>query len=93
MKYIITESQYNKLWLLRRYDLVKESFNVVSSYMDPCIFNSFDLFERIFLHNMMDDLHQYYYEINDFDYNGTMEVLGDMFYVDITEMYYNRECK
>lgn len=92
MKFIITESQNNRMWLLRRYDLVEETFRESAKYVDPCKFNSFDEYERRFLYYMMDDLHPYFYDIEGFDYKGTMKELQDMFYVEITELYFDRRC-
>jgi hypothetical protein len=40
----------------------------------------------------MDELHPHFYDIEGFDYNGIREELIEMFYVDITESYYNRRC-
>jgi len=92
MKFIITESQNNRMWLLRRYELVEEAFSESAKYIDPCKFNSFDEYEKRFLYYMMDDLHPYFYDIEGFDYKGTMNELQDMFYVEITELYFDRRC-
>ena len=92
MKIIITESQNNKLWLLRRYEFVKESFDETVLYVNICMFDSFDDYERRFMFVMMDDLHHLYYLIEDFDYEGIMSELKDMFYVELTELYYERNC-
>ena len=92
MKFIITESQNNRLWLLRRYDLVSEAFKETVNYINPCEFNSYDGYETRFVMYMMDELHPHFYDIEGFDYNGIREELIEMFYVDITESYYNRRC-
>ena len=88
MKFIITESQSNRLWLLRRYDLVKKAFKEIDDYINPFLFDSFEDYERRFLQYMMDELHPYFYEIEEFDYDGVMKELQDMFYVEITESYF-----
>jgi len=92
MKIIITESQYNKIWLLRRYDLVKDSFEETLDTINPCKFKSFDEYERRFVNIMMDELHPVYYLIDNFDYEGMISELKDMFYVELTELYYERNC-
>ena len=101
MEYIITESQYdrivqssNRLWILRRYEMVKKAFIETLKYVNPCKYDSFDRYETEFYHNLMDDIHESYYLIDGFDYNGVMEELKDIFYVDITEIYYDsrRKC-
>jgi hypothetical protein len=93
MKIIITESQKNRLWLLRRYELVKESFDAIFMYIkNPCKFNSFEHYERTFVDLMMDELHPEYYLINNFDYDGIISELKDLFYVELTELYYERNC-
>jgi hypothetical protein len=92
MKIIITESQNNRVWLLRRYELVKESFDETVLYVNICMFDSFDDYERRFMFVMMDDLHYLYYLIEDFDYEGIMSELKDMFYVELTELFYERNC-
>ena len=56
------------------------------------MFDSFDDYERRFVLIMMGELHPEYYMINTFDYDGIMSELKDMFYVDITELYYGRKC-
>ena len=92
MKIIITESQYGRIWLLRRYKLVENSFEEAFNTINPCKFKSFDDYERRFVHLMMEELHPEYYFIDDFDYEGTKSELKDMFYVELTEMYYERRC-
>jgi hypothetical protein len=41
---------------------------------------------------MMEELHPEYYFIDDFDYEGTKSELKDMFYVELTELYWGRKC-
>ena len=92
MKIIITESQYNRIWLLRRYDLVKDSFEETANFIDVCTYHSFDEYERRFVNVMMDELHPVYYLIDNFDYEGMISELKDMFYVELTELYWGRNC-
>ena len=92
MKFIITESQNSRLWLLRRYPLVNYAFEETVRYIDPCKFNSYYDYETRFVMYMMDELHPHFYDIEGFDYNGVRESLIDMFYVNITESYHNRKC-
>lgn len=97
MEYIITESQYdrmiqssNRLWILRRYEMVRNAFMGTLKYVDPCKYDSFERYETEFYHTLMDDIHESYYLIDGFDYNGVMEELKDIFYVDLTEDYFKR---
>jgi hypothetical protein len=94
MKIIITESQHKKLqmrqWLLRRYDLVKSAFNDAIDEVNPCRWPTFDLYETFFYSVFMDGLHPEYYLIDDFDYNGIKSVLMELFYVELTEHYYDK---
>jgi hypothetical protein len=101
MKYLITEDQYdrivqssNRLWILRRYDLVKKTSIEVLKYVNPCEFNNFDDYESVFYNHLMDDIHEEYYLIDDFDYAGVVKELEVLFYVDVTEKYYDgrRRC-
>jgi len=92
MIFIITESQNNLRWLMRRYDLVKEYLKSNLKDINPCRFDSFDAYEIRVLAYTMDDLHHLYYDIDGFDYEGVMKELDNMFYVEITESYFRRDC-
>jgi hypothetical protein len=37
----------------------------------------------------MDNIHESYYLIDGFDYEGVMDEISQMFYVDLTEYYFN----
>ena len=91
MKIIITESQHNRLWLLRRYNLVKSEFDKTLDYVDPCEFKTFESYESYFYSVFMDAIHPEYYLIDNFDYNGTKEELIDLFYVELTEHYFDKK--
>ena len=98
MKYIITESQYNRisqsynrLWILRRYNLIKQTSIEVLKYVNPCDFGNFDDYESVFYNHLMDDIHQEYYLIDNFDYAGVVKELEELFYVDLTEDYFKRK--
>jgi hypothetical protein len=93
MKIIITESQYNRIWLLRRYKLVKDSFDESIDDVNPCRFKTFEKYESFFHEVFMNILHPVYYLIDDFDYDGIMSELKDMFYVELTEHYYESKEK
>jgi hypothetical protein len=101
MKYIITEEQYNKVisqkslfWIKRRYDLVKaalkETFEMM--YTDVCRIDDYEKFELKFFSVMMDELHPYFYDDENFnysDYDAMRNILQDLFYVECTEFYFN----
>jgi hypothetical protein len=74
--------------------MVRKSFMETLKYLNPCKYDSFERYETEFYHNLMDDIHESYYLIDGFDYNGVMEELKDLFYVDLTETYYDsrRKC-
>jgi hypothetical protein len=89
MKYIITESQNNRLWLLRRYDLVLHELKESIEGLDPCRFADFDDYEHRLTQYIMDGLHHEFYLMDNFDYEGMRNILKDLFYVDITEAYHS----
>jgi cell wall assembly regulator SMI1 len=98
MKYIITEDQYerivyspSRLWILRRYNLVRKSFMETLKNVDPCTTNSFEQYENEFYLTLMDDLHELYYLIDGFEYLAVFEELKDLFYVNLTEKYFERK--
>jgi hypothetical protein len=93
MKIIITESQYNRIWLLRRYDSVKGAFDESINDVNPCRFKTYEEYESFFYEVFMDILHPEYYLFDDFDYNGIMSELKDMFYVEVTEHYFDKKEK
>ena len=93
MKIIITESQYNRIWLLRRYKLVKDSFEESINDVNPCRFKTFEKYESFFYEVFMEILHPVYYLIGDFDYDGIKEVLKDLFYVELIEHYHDAKEK
>ncbi len=90
MKYIITESQNNKWWLLRRHNIVNHSFKKAISTISPCGEKSFDTFQykiyRVFnfYMSMMDN------EISDYD--EVKFVFIEMFNDKLIEIYDNKEC-
>lgn len=92
MKVIITESQNNRIWLLRRYDLVKSAFKEAINDVIPCSFKTFEEYESFFYEVFMSILHPDYYLFDNFDYNGIMSEVKDMFYVELTEHYFERNC-
>ena len=92
MKVIITESQNNRIWLLRRYDLIKEVFDECFNEIKPCRFKTFDDYESYFYNVFMEILHPDYYLFDNFDYNGIMSEVKDMFYVELNEHYFERNC-
>lgn len=70
--------------------MVKKSFKETLRNVDPCILHPFEQYENEFYHTLMDDIHESYYLIDGFDYLGVFEELKDLFYVDLTEEYFNR---
>ena len=96
MKYIITESQHNKLrmkqWLLRRSELFMSEYNDSLTQTNPCNHDDSKSYVNRVIHYTMDGLHPQFYLIDNFDYELLFEVIFDMVYVDLTEKY-NSEIK
>ena len=100
MKILITESQFERLvktpnhnWVLRRYDLVKSAFKETIDEINVCRWGTFDPYESFFYSVVMDVLHPDYYLLDNFDYNGIKSVLKDLFYVELTEHFYDAKEK
>ena len=96
MKIIITEEQYDRVvntesrnWIRRRFNLVEEELKDTYQLMkdDICRLD-YEVFEYTFFSVLMDGLHPYFYDIEDFDYRGVFNMLTDLFYVECTEFYF-----
>jgi hypothetical protein len=74
--------------------MVRNAFMETLEYVNPCKYNSFEQYETVFYNHLMDDIHEEYYLIDDFDYAGVVKELEELFYVDVTETYYDgrRRC-
>ena len=96
MRYIISESQHNKLrmkqWLLRRGELFMSEYNDSLTQTNPCNHDDSKSYVNRVIHYTMDGLHPHFYQNHDFDYELLFEVIFDMVYVDLTEKY-NSEIK
>ncbi len=98
MKYIITEEQYervvdnlSRLWILRRYPLIKDLFFETLKSLDPCIFDSFEEYERVFYRIVTYSIDERYHLIRDLNFTGVLDVveeLKNMFDDDLTEHYH-----
>lgn len=96
MKIIITEEQYDKvvnnqsrMWIRRRFNLVKEELKDTYQLMKDNICRlDYEDFEYRFFSVLMDGLHPYFYDIEGFDYKGVLNMLTDLFYVECTEFYF-----
>jgi hypothetical protein len=97
MKYVITEEQYDMViggdslaWVKRRYNLVHEELkNTIEFTKDSiCRYSTYEEFEQYFFSVLMDCLHPYFYDNEDFDYEGVFHSLADLFYVECTEFYF-----
>jgi hypothetical protein len=100
MKIIITEEQYNRVinqkslfWIKRRFNLVKEEFKETMKFMesDICRIDDYEKFEKKFFSVVMDGLHPYFYDDENFsysEYDGMYDLLKDYFYVECTEFYF-----
>ena len=101
MKYVITEEQYDRVvnktvlfWIKRGFDLVEKSLRETYDLMefDICRIDDYEKFEKKFFTVMMDSLHPYFYDDENFthlEYDMMCEVvLKDLFYVECTEFYF-----
>jgi hypothetical protein len=90
MKYIITESQNNKWWLLRRLDIVNHSFKKAISTINPCGEKSFDTFQNKIYRVFNFYMSQMDNKISDYD--EVKFVFIEMFNDKLIEIYDNKEC-
>jgi hypothetical protein len=95
MKIIITESQHKKLemqqWLLRRYNLLMSEYKEAIEKMDPCNHDDGESYINMVIHYIVDGLHHEYYLVDNFYVDLLFNIIFDMFYVDLTEMYHNKK--
>jgi len=93
MKIIISESQHNilstKLWIQRRYELVKREFESAIDYTDPCSFDTFGEYERVVISYVMDGIHPDFYLLDNFDYNEAGYVISESFRPEMIKRYFN----
>ena len=94
MKYIITESQHNRLkmqqWLSRRYDLLMSEYDESVTELDPCNYDESERYVNRAIHYIVDGLHHEYYLVDNFYVDLLFSVIFDMFHIDLTEMYNNK---
>ena len=95
MKYIITESQHNRLkmqqWLSRRYDLLMREYNQTLREIDPCNHDDDKSYISSSVHYIMDGFHPQYYLIDNFDYDLLFNIIINMFYDDLTDRYQDKK--
>jgi hypothetical protein len=95
MKYIITESQHNRLktqqWLLRRYDLLMSEYDEAVTELDPCNYDESERYVNRAIHYIVDGLHPQYYLIDNFDYDLLFNIIINMFYDDLTDRYQDKK--
>jgi hypothetical protein len=95
MKYIITESQHNRLktqqWLLRRYDLLMSEYDEAVTELDPCNYDESERYVNRAIHYIVDGLHPQYYLIDNFDYDLLFNIIINMFYDDLTNRYQDKK--
>jgi len=97
MKIIITEEQYDRvvnrnaiLWIKRRFSLVEKELMETYDFTEDmiCRNDTYEDFEYRFFSVLMDGLHPYFYDEENFDYEGLFNELIDLFYVECTEFYF-----
>jgi len=97
MRIIITEEQYDKvvnrnaqLWIKRRFSLVEKELMETYDFTEDmiCRNDTYEDFEYRFFSVLMDGLHPYFYDEENFDYEGLFNELIDLFYVECTEFYF-----
>jgi hypothetical protein len=73
---------------MRRLDSVRDELADALYDIDPCNYTTFDGYESRISAQILDGLHYLYYLDDNFDLKRVKEELIDMFYVDITERYF-----
>lgn len=95
MKYIITESQHNRLkmqqWLSRRYDLLMSEYDEAVTELDPCNYDESERYVNRAIYYIMDGFHPQYYLIDNFDYDLLLNIIINMFYDDLTDRYQDKK--
>jgi len=95
MKYLITESQHDRLkmkqWLLRRYDLLMSEYGAAVTELDPCNYDESEKYVKRVIHYIVDGLHHEYYLVDGFYVDLFFSVIFDMFYDNLTEIYNNKK--
>jgi hypothetical protein len=89
MKYTITEDSI--FWIKRRYSIVRMCLDKTIEFTEDsiCHYDSYEKFEYYFFSVFMDCLHPYFYDDEDFDYDGVFDSLVYLFYVKCTEFYFD----
>ena len=100
MRFIITEEQHDRvindpsrMWVLRRYELVMVQLDLAFRITkdDICRYEKYDKFEYYFFSVLMDCLHPFFMDENDFNYKTVQDFLTDLFYVECTEFYFKNK--
>lgn len=89
MKYIITETQAEKLKVLRRKDELWGLITYLYPYEYPCDFINFDSFMDAIKTEMFETLSLDWFTPDNMDY---LKVMVDEFYKDDLEYHYNDNC-
>jgi hypothetical protein len=91
MKIIITESQNNRIttrvWVRRRYDLIRKEFKEAIANTDPCQFDYFVPYEMRVVNYIMDSIHPKFYLLDYFEYNEAAYVINVMFRTELLKIY------
>ena len=91
MKIIITESQNNRIttrvWVRRRYDLIRKEFKDAIADTDPCKFDYFVPYEMRVVNYIMDSIHPKFYLLDYFEYNEAAYVINVMFRTELLKIY------
>lgn len=91
MKIIITESQNNRIatrvWVRRRYDLIRKEFKDAIADTDPCKFDYFVPYEMRVVNYIMDSIHPKFYLFDWFEYGEAAYVINMMFRSELSKIY------
>lgn len=87
MKIIITESQINNLWIIRRYSFIKKLLDNATHLVNPCDYETSEKYIVVILSHTMDGLHSEYNMIDDFDYLKAIKNIFDFFRSELEQVY------
>jgi hypothetical protein len=94
MKYIITESQYGMLqmrqWVSRRYNLVSGLYSEAVEEIDPCNYDDCESYVINVIYYIMNELHPYYYLIDDFDYESLSNTILNLYQNKLTKICHKK---
>jgi hypothetical protein len=96
MKYIITESQNNILWVSRRLPILRDEYIDTLAWYDKhpnykiCA-NTFEEFKDDFFYSLIDSLYTHFPNFEEFDNKNVFDIMENFFRDELLK-YYNLKC-